>query len=129
MKPRLSLGGAPESDIAALEHDLAVHFPAEYRAFLAEHGAAVLGSTEIYGLGTSEPGPPNLRWLLGRLPDRGFVRPDGIVPIAEVGNGDLVALVCAAIGDHPRGSIVYWSPPDRLELAAASFHAWLQDAG
>ena len=131
-KPARVMGPAAEADIQALEQELSVSLPSDYRAFVAENGAGIVGKVEVYGLGAVKPGPPNLRWLLAGLPARGFVRPRALVPFAELGNGDLIAVLCEPFEGYPRGAAVYWAPRPsgtyELAPAAASFQEYVTGA-
>lgn len=122
-------GPATEAEIRAIESAVGVALPAEYRAFLAARGSGQVGGTEIYGVAKRADAVPSLLFLLGRLEKRGFARPHGLVPISDVGNGDYVAVLSAALGNLHAGVVVFWRPAKgstgTVERAAESFGEWL----
>lgn len=124
-------GAVEEAEIRRLETNLGVALPSEYRAFLADHGSGILGHLEILGLGCEPVSVPSLPWMIGDLEEAGFKRPRELIPISAIGNGDFAAILAATVEDIAVGSVVYWSPRRddelRLETAAASFSAWLED--
>lgn len=125
-------GPASEEAIADAERRLGVCFPAEYREFLATHGSGIVDGVEIFGLGGPKGGMPDLDFVLAGLERRGFVRPRGLIPIAEVGNGDYVAVLAEPLGGHGVGEVVYWEPMRggevRVTPAAGGFVAWVEGA-
>lgn len=104
------VGGVPEFEIVKLERMLGTRLPPRYRAFLLEDGAGTLGRWEIYGLGTNFFGPPNLLWLLDSLQRRGQVPPRGVLPIADLGNGEYVSILLEPSDALAPGALVYWTP-------------------
>ncbi len=101
------LGGVEESVVADFEKRRGLELPAEYRQFLREHGAGIIGSEEVFGLAGKRLHLDNVS---ANLTARGFVLPNGLLPIAEVGDGSFVVLGCAAVGPLASGRVGYWLP-------------------
>lgn len=122
-------GPTSEAEIAHLEEVLGVTLPAEYRAFLADHGSGFTGSTEVYGVANQPTGVPSLEWVVLRLAQRGFIRPCGVIPISDLGNGDYVSVLAEETRGFVAGTVVFWSPGRsdevKLERVAPGFAEWL----
>lgn len=126
-------GPAPEADIAAAEAEIGAALPAAYRAFLAEHGAAIIGSAEVYGLGMPATRAPHVLWCVRALTRDGFPSTPALLPISPVGDGSYAALLLRPVGTDPAGTVVYWDPDPRgaaagiRGVAAADFETWLTE--
>ena len=121
-KRTIWLGPAAEAQVTAAEASLGLTFPAEYRRFLLTHGCGLVDGIELFGLGEVDGEAPDLLWLARTLQNIGLVRPAGVIPIAEVGNGDYVVVLARAHGDMRVGSLAYWNPrrDDTVDLAPAA---------
>jgi hypothetical protein len=121
------LGPVDEATIVAAEEALGVPMPAQYRSFLLRYGSGTVGQHEIYGLGGSTNGVPNLLWLVEDLRKLGLKRPTQVIPFHAEGDGDYSAILAAPLSGQPTGVVVYWSPrPDEvLEIRPA--YATLED--
>lgn len=124
------LGPATEEQVQAAEKTLGETFPEEYRRFLLTHGCGLVDDVELFGLGRITGKRPDVLWLIGTIEELGLRRPEGVIPIAEVGNGDYVAVLASAYGDHGIGNLVYWSPRRDavvdLGHAGSSLTGWLK---
>jgi hypothetical protein len=124
---------APEADILAAEAEIGARLPAAYRAFLAEHGAAVIGSTEVYGLGVPPTGVPHVVWNMRTLANDGFPSAPVLLPISPVGDGSYAAILLRTVGENSAGTVVYWDPDAAGaaagigEVAAVDFETWLAE--
>lgn len=133
MKRVRYVGPASEADITAAEAEIGAPLPAAYRAFLAEHGAAVIGSTEVYGLGVPPTGVPHVLWRVRTLARDGFPSTPVLLPISPVGDGSYAALLLRAAGTIPAGTVVYWDPDAAgaaagiRGIAAPNFETWLAE--
>lgn len=133
--PRLEqgrwFGPVDEATVASAERSLGVVLPEQYREFLLRCGSGLVGSCEIYGLGSPRNGVPNLLWLIEDLQRTGLKRPDSLIPFHAEGDGDYSAVLAAPLCGQPAGAVVYWSPrPDDVvdvKPAYASLHDWFAE--
>lgn len=125
-----TMGPVTEEQLLAAEAKIGATLPRDYRTFVAEHGAATSGSTEIYGL-TRADRLPNVLWCIHTLAADGFLTVPVLLPISPVGDGSYVALLLRPTGALPAGAAVYWDPDRRgavdgiQGLAASDFATWL----
>jgi hypothetical protein len=108
--------------LATVERELNVALPAEYRAFLAEHGAGYFGRVPIYSA------DPTSEWhLLGSGREALIAR--RFVAISEDEAGGFYGFQCqsGACG----AEVMYWYPDEANppKLVAPSFYDWVVEMG
>ena len=122
------LGPVGEEVVMLAEERLGVPMPASYRKFLLTYGSGIVDDLEIYGLGGSRKGVPNLLWLVDDLREAGLQRPPQLLPFHAEGDGDYSAILAAPLHGHPTGSVIYWSPrrDDEVDvrLAFSTLDEW-----
>jgi antitoxin YobK len=92
-------GPKSPSVISSAQERLNVIFPPSYARFLSDYGAGGIGSFEIYGL-TSEHfdarALPDVVWYIEKA-RKEWQFPQHLIPISELGNGEIFCLDTDAI--------------------------------
>jgi hypothetical protein len=126
-------GSQPDSLLEKAEQTLGVRFPPTYRRFLAEYGAGGFGASEFYGVFREDfesSGVPDAVWRALKL-RREAELPDHLVPVADLGDGQVAVLDLSGRGDEaPVIAFMPGVPPEEQERVriAPDFGAFLREA-
>ncbi len=123
-------GPAGEEAVVAAERDSGIKFPAEYRAFLLKHGAALFEGFEIYGLIRPAAVESGL-WTDVRGEIERFRRQQGLLPLIPItSDGTEYRFYIAAepIGAAQPGAVVVCGPDRDNSLVAPGFFEFVRRA-
>ncbi|MEK6750654.1 MAG: SMI1/KNR4 family protein [Chloroflexota bacterium] len=120
--------GCPQERIQTFEEMFDVHLPKDYREFLSSYGAVAGNQFSIFGLGNNQTGI-QLSDLLLLLRLQYLTFPLNLVPVEDLGNGEMACLDCSSGGSSSslvlRISLANEKSLADVPILATSFEVYL----